>query len=91
MIESRDCPICCGAIMLCYIRPDFEYYIQEGKIERDTNNDLWEGSDPYLDFHCSNDRLHDINTPQEGRPADSMQAWIEDVTKEFYEKGYYDV
>ena len=90
MIESRDCPICGGEIMFEYIRPDFTFYINEGKIERDRNNDLWEGKDPYLKFRCVNDKLHDIET-QEGRPIDSFSNWTEDVTKEFYEKGHHDV
>ena len=91
MIRSRDCPICGGEIMFTYVRPDFTFYINEGEIERDSNNDLLEGKDPYLKFRCVNDDLHDINTPQEGRLPDSMQDWIEEVTKKFYEEGHYDV
>ena len=90
MIESRDCPICGGEVMFIYVRPDFTFYINEGKIERDTNNDLWEGKDPYIRFRCVNDELHAIDI-QEGRPIDSFSNWKEDVTKEFYEKGHDDV
>jgi len=91
MIEQRDCPVCGGQIMIKYITPTYNYYITEdGKIERDTNNDLWEGKDPYLSFCCSNDELHDININQEGRPSDSMQKWKDLVEKEFYERGHDD-
>jgi len=92
MIKQRDCPICGAQIMLVYIRPDFDFYINEkGEIERDTNNDLWDGKDSYLKFRCGNDEFHDINIDEEGRPKNSMQDWIEDVTKEFYEKAHHDV
>lgn len=92
MIKQRNCPVCGAQIMIVYIRPDFAFYINEkGEIERDTNNDLWEGKDPYLKFRCENDDLHDINIDEEGRPRNSMQDWIEDVTLEFYRKNHHHV
>ena len=63
MIKSRDCPVCGGPIMFSYVRPDFDFDIEDGKIVRDTNKDLWHGKDPYLDFYCTNDRTHDLNQP----------------------------
>jgi hypothetical protein len=87
MAEPRDCPVCGGPIMITYIRPDFDFYIEDGKIQRDTNGDLWYGKDPYLEFYCTNDKTHDLEQDLsivEHRNA--QQEWQEDVQKEFYEK-----
>jgi len=85
-IEQRDCPICGGPIMFSYVRPALDFYFSEnGKIERDNNKDLWEGT-AHLEFYCSNDRTHELNDPppiSEYRHA--HQKWEEKVIKHFYE------
>lgn len=92
MAKSRDCPICGGQIMFTYVRPDFEFYIEGGKIKRDTNTDLWHGKNPYLEFHCTNDRTHDLNQPALVDPSlFEQQEWEEDVENEFYATVYHDL
>ncbi len=86
MIENKWCPLCGKEITFSYMRPDYYFDIVKGKIERDTNNDLWEGKDPYFKFHCSNDREHNID--DHSNPQDEIEfiLWTETVEKEFYEK-----
>lgn len=92
MIKSRDCPVCGGPIMFSYVRPDFEFYIENGKIVRDKNEDLWFEKDPYLGFHCSNDRNHDLEQPQLTDPkSDSQLDWQQTIREEFYAKIYPDL
>ena len=87
MIRQMDCPICGGPIMLEYIRPDLYFYIENGKIERDDNNDMWEGKNPYLRFRCSNDSEHDIESKTIiDDPEDtSLFDWMQEVQNEFYD------
>lgn len=92
MIEQKDCPVCGGAIVIVYVRPDLTYYIENGKIVRDTNNDLWDGTEPFLRFQCSNDALHDMEakTIFDDPKDTSLRDWMEMVQKEFYEGAHYD-
>jgi len=85
MIHQRDCPICGGQVMFSYVRPDYDFYINEdGSIERDSNKDLFEGQ-PHLEFYCENDRTHDLNAaPSITEYRHSQQIWEEKVTEEFY-------
>lgn len=92
MIKSRDCPICGGPIMFSYVRPEFEFNIEDGKIVRDSNQDLWNGKDPYLDFHCSNDGTHDLEGPLLVDASHLAQTeWEESISEEFYEKIFPDL
>lgn len=92
MIESRNCPVCGGPVMITYIRPSFDFYIEDGKIERDTNKDLWHGKDPYLDFHCTNDRTHNLHIgPSIVESMNAQIDWEEKVTEYFYEKIWPDI
>jgi hypothetical protein len=72
------CPECGEDIKFEYIVPTKSYKIEDGKISRD---DAWEGpayDQPYLDFHCSNDKEHDIDTPE-------INEWADQIEKLFYE------
>lgn len=81
MIFDKGCPVCGGQIAFSYVRPTYDFYIADGKIKRDTNKDLWDGVDPYLDYYCTNDKTHDL----EGDPTDdSFSKWKEEVEREFY-------
>ena len=93
MAESRDCPVCGSPIMFKYVRPDFDFYIsKDGTIKRDTNNDLWEGKDPYLIFHCTSDMLHDLySCPSNTECLDFQNKWEESINKEFYDKIFPDL
>ena len=92
MIESKDCPICGGQIMFEYVRPDFFFYIEEGKIKRDTNHDLWEGTDPYLRFRCTNDITHELELdPKSGLPDMILKGWMEEVEEKFFREKLYDI
>jgi len=88
MIKPRDCPVCGGPIMFTYVRPDFIFYIDEdGEINRDSNQDLWHGKDPFLKFHCGNDMTHNLEEIQLMDPTTSSQSdWEEAVEEEFYQK-----
>lgn len=57
-MQMKVCKICGGAIVCTYQREDLYFYIEDGKVKRDTNPDLWAGY-PFV-FHCSNDREHPI-------------------------------
>lgn len=92
MIKPRDCPVCGGPIMFTYVRPSFEFYIEDGEIVRDTNKDLWDGKDPYLEFRCINDLTHDLEKIQLIDPSSTAQAeWEETVREEFYQKIFPDL
>jgi hypothetical protein len=72
------CPECGEDIKFEYIVPTKSYKIEDGKISRD---DAWEGpayDQPYLDFHCSNDKEHDIDTSE-------INEWADQIEKLFYE------
>lgn len=92
MIEQKDCPICGGPVSLEYVRPDFFYDIEDGKIVRDTNHDLWDGTKPFLRFRCSNDMTHNLEIVEEtGMPNTDLTDWMQRVEKEFYDKKLYQI
>lgn len=92
MIKPRDCPVCGGPIMFRYVRPNFDFDIEDGKIVRDKNKDLWDGTEPHLDFHCTNDRTHELNQPSLVDESFNSQAeWEETIEEEFYEKIFPDL
>lgn len=68
------CKICGAEICFSYVVPEKSYRVtDEMKIERD---DAWEGpawDEPYLDFHCSNDKEHDIDTVETNEWADKVE------------------
>jgi len=73
------CKECGAEIVFSYITPDRSYRIEDNKIVRD---DPWEGpeyDDPYLDFHCSNDMEHDINTQE-------VDEWADKITELFFKE-----
>ena len=87
MSKARDCPVCGGPIMLEYIRPNMYFYFNEdGKLKRDTNHDLWEGTIPYLKFVCTNDSEHDMEekTILDDPDDNSLATWMNGVEKEFF-------
>ena len=91
MIRSRICPICGGDLMFSYVRPDFDFYIKDDKIEIDENRHLWEGN-PHLEFYCSFDKEHDITKPSLVDATIFEQTkWEEKITEEFYEKIFPDL
>jgi hypothetical protein len=92
MIKSRDCPVCGGPIMFSYERPNLDFYIEDGKIVRDTNRDLWYGKDPYLAFYCTNDITHNLEGPMLVDSSSSAQSdWETAIEEEFYEKIFPDL
>jgi hypothetical protein len=57
-MKPKKCPIC-GADIVCTLkRQEHYFYIENEKVERDTNEDLW--FDGPFHFHCSNDKEHPI-------------------------------
>ncbi len=82
MITDKNCPVCGGFIAFSYVRPNYDFYILDGKIEQDTNKELWDGTDSHLDFYCSNDRTHMSDDLLNAK----FTMWIEQIKKEFYEK-----
>jgi len=92
MAKSRDCPVCSGPIMFSYVRPDFDFDIEDGKIVRDTNKDLWDGKDPYLHFYCTHDKTHDLAHPTLLDASHLSQSnWEQEIITEFYEKIFPDL
>ena len=91
MIKPRDCPICGGSIVFSYVRPDYDFYFDGEEIKRDTNKDLWDGKDPYLNFYCSNDRTHSIEWNEDQKKMVEYTQWTEDIEREFYEKIFPDL
>ncbi len=93
MTEPRDCPVCGGPIMIEYIKPDMFFNIENGKLVRDTNHDLWDGTDPYLRFVCTNDSEHDMEakTIMDDPEDRSLMEWMEKIEEEFYEKIFPDL
>ena len=86
MIENKCCPICGADIAFSYVRPDYDFDIIDGKIERDTNKQLWDG-DLHFEFYCGFDRVHDIDTGYSCFEDErDFHMWTEVVEKEFYEK-----
>ena len=86
MLERKFCKECGEEIVFDYITPTKSFRIDENsKIVRDDNNEAFcpEGDNPYLEFYCSNDREHEIDT-------DEMFDWYGQVEFEFKEKGCYD-
>ena len=56
----------CGAPIVCTLkRSDLYFYIEDGKVIRDTNPDFWE-DDPFL-LHCSEDIEHPVSYTSEWR------------------------
>lgn len=80
-MEKKYCPICNGEILFSYITPEKTYTIEDGKIIREDNNlnDV-----PYLEFYCSNDKEHDIDTGE-------IFEWSDQVETDFYQNGSYDI
>ena len=71
------CPECGFDIAFSYITPTKAFAIIEGRISRD---DAWIGpeyDDPYLEFYCSNDNEHEIDT-------EDIVLWTEDIEEQFY-------
>jgi len=85
-IESRDCSICGGPIMFTYVHPDNDFYIENGKIERDRNNDIYSATHPYVEFRCVNDITHDIEhkTIADDPEDDSLMDWMIKVENIFF-------
>ena len=81
-IEERCCPICGGTIAFSYDRPSYDFYILKGEIKQDTNTELLEGKNPYLDFYCTNDKTHMLDHPTD----DGFHRWCRAVEREFYLK-----
>jgi len=78
--------------MFSYITPELNFYVEDGEIVRDTNNDLWEGKDPYLKFRCTNDITHDLNTaPSIVEYLHIQNTWESDISREFYDKIFPDL
>ena len=71
------CPECGSEIVFSYVTPTKSFKVENKKIVRD---DAWKGpeyDDPYLEFSCSKDREHDIET-------EVIIAWSEVITEDFY-------
>jgi hypothetical protein len=90
MIEKKVCPKCGTEIAFSYVRPDYIFDIIDGKIERDENQDLWIGKDPYLEFYCGGDRTHNLEHIDPHNEKDFI-LWTETVEREFYEKIFPDL
>ncbi len=76
------CKTCGADIVFDYVTPSKSFQIKDGKIERD---DAWKGiphDDPYLEFYCSNDKDHDIE-------SEEALAWTEMISEQFYDGGNY--
>lgn len=73
-----NCPVCGSEIVFDYIVP-----IKSYRVDKDLNisrDDAWEGpawDAPTLDFHCSNDKEHDVDTPD-------INEWADRVEEKFY-------
>jgi len=83
-IKSKDCPICGGPIMFEYIHPTNDFYIEDGKIERDGNLELFNRS--YVRFRCINDLTHDLESKTIVNDPDdnSLTEWMQKVEEIFY-------
>lgn len=82
-ISTRLCPECSSEIKFSYIVPERSYIIENGKIVRD---DAWTGpmyDGPEMDFYCSNDRTHNIETPSIVYEKDFYE-WAEEIEDEFH-------
>ncbi len=69
--------------MFTYTVPERSYRIEDGKIKRD---DAWEGpmyDNPFIDFYCSGDREHNIETRTILHEKDFYE-WAEEIEDEFY-------
>lgn len=90
MLARFLCPVCNNDICVTYIEPERCYRIDEkGEIQRDDNNDAF-GWIPEYQFHCSNDREHDISKLEENEvyllwKQKVVQACIEFEDPEDYE------
>jgi len=76
-----NCPECGNDIVFSYIVPTKSFKVEGDKISRD---DAWEGpawDTPTLDFHCSNDKEHDIDTP-------TINTWADEIEEKFYSEGH---
>lgn len=82
-ISKRFCPECGSDIKFSYHVPDRSYVVEKGKIVRD---DAWKGpmyDGPEINFYCSNDREHNIETPSVVDEKDFYE-WAEEIEDEFY-------
>lgn len=71
------CKVCGSDIVFSYVTPTKSYKVVDDKIVRD---DAWQGpiyDQPYLDFHCSNDAEHDIDTVE-------VNEWADKIEEKFY-------
>ena len=72
-----NCPECGADIKFSYVVPEKSFKIENGVISRD---DAWEGpgyDDPYLEFYCSNDKEHTIDTPE-------IVDWSDKIESQYY-------
>ena len=65
MLDKFPCPECNEDICVTYIEPERCYRIDEhGEVQRDDNNDAFDWI-PEFQFHCGNDREHDLSSLDE--------------------------
>jgi|APFre7841882654_1041346.scaffolds.fasta_scaffold18534_5 hypothetical protein len=80
-MKKMFCPECREEIGIDYVHPTKSFLMtDEGKFERNDNN---LSDDPYLEFYCTNDREHDIDTKE-------VMDWEIEVEDEFKRQGMYD-
>jgi len=83
MIKERQCPICGSPISFQVVTLDRNFYILNGEIEEDTNNQAWEFEG--LVFHCSNDMEHDLHTG-DLLVDEKQRKWEKHIEEELHKK-----
>jgi len=81
-MEQRFCRVCGKEIFVEWFIPEQSFRITaEGEFERDDNNDvMYGGYHPRLNFYCSGDREHDI----ESNIDIKTNEWMDEVKIEFW-------
>ncbi|MGD2071989.1 MAG: hypothetical protein PVG65_00660 [Candidatus Thorarchaeota archaeon] len=75
------CPECGGEIVMKYRRRSQYFYLNDdGYIERDKNNDLFE--DEGIIFICSNDLEHNVNLFENSEDYVAFEFWKTEIEKD---------
>lgn len=86
-LKNWYCQECGGEVWFTYERPSATFSIEDGKIVRMDNNDVFQSQG--LIFHCCNDVEHEIQPPYPSRLHRVFSDWCSSVENYFYDNSLY--